>query len=145
LITRNCAGGVVFSEESVFILQNDKKEWVLPKGKITKNELSAKTAIDKVEYEAGVTAEIVSNAGETAYEFYSVTRNSPVCNKITWYIMEAEDKTYIINKEEGFLNGGYFPVEEAIDKITYSQDKSLVALAYKRYLEFKEFRENKGN
>lgn len=145
MITRNCAGGVVFNEESVFILQNDKNEWVLPKGKIIKNDLSANTAIDRVEYEAGVSAEIVSNAGETAYEFYSVTRNSPVCNKITWYVMESDDKTYNINKDEGFLDGGYFPIEEAMDKITYSQDKSLVSLAYKRYLEFKEFRASKGN
>jgi len=145
LITRNCAGGVVFNEESVFILQNDKNEWVLPKGKIVKNNLSANTAIDRVEYEAGVRAEIVSNAGETAYEFYSVTRNTPVCNKITWYIMEAHDQTYNINKEEGFLSGGYYKVEDAIDKITYSQDKSLVSLAYKRYLEFKEYKTNKGD
>lgn len=145
MITRNCAGGVVFNQESVFILQNDKNEWVLPKGKISKNDLSAKTAIDRVEYEAGVDAQIVSNAGETAYEFYSVTRNAPVCNKITWYIMEAEDDTYSINKEEGFLSGGYFPIQEAMDKITYSQDKSLVSIAYKRYLEFKEFRANKDN
>lgn len=145
LIIRNCSGGVVFNEESVFILKNDKNEWVLPKGKIAKNDLSAKTAINRVKYEAGIDAEIVSNAGETAYEFYSVTRLSPVLNKITWYIMESKDLTFEINKEEGFLKGGYFPIEEAIDRITYSQDKSLVSLAHKRYLEFKEFRANKDN
>lgn len=31
MLTRVCAGGVVFFEDQVFILKNDKGEWVLPK------------------------------------------------------------------------------------------------------------------
>ena len=139
MIIRNCAGGVVFKEAKVFILKNDKNEWVLPKGKIQDENLPPETAIKRVEYETGIEAEIVSSAGETAYEFFSVTRNEPVCNKITWYIMESEDEGYSVNEDEGFKEGGFYPIEEAIDKITYSQDKSLVSLSYKRYLEFKEY------
>lgn len=139
MLIRKCAGGVVFKDDKVLILQNDKNEWVLPKGKIIDDQLPPETAINRVEYEAGVEANIVSSAGETAYEFYSVTRNQPVCNKITWYIMESHEEEFKINKEEGFLDGGFVNVDKAIDMITYSQDKSLVSLAYKRYLEFKEY------
>ncbi len=139
MIIRNCAGGVVFQEDNVLILKNDKNEWILPKGKIREDLLPPETAIDRVEYEAGVNARIVSSAGETAYEFYSVTRNQAVCNKIIWYIMESEDDTFKVNFEEGFTEGGFYPVEQAIDMITYSQDKSLVSLSYKRYLEFKDY------
>jgi len=32
MLTRVCAGGVVFQEDRVFILKNDKGEWILPKG-----------------------------------------------------------------------------------------------------------------
>lgn len=144
MIIRNCAGGVVFKEDKVLILQNEKDEWVLPKGKIRENNLPPETAIQRVEYETGVEGKIVSSAGETAYEFFSITRHQPVCNKITWYIMESEDENFEINKEEGFKDGGFYPVEEAVNKITYSQDKSLVSLSYKRYLEFKDY-ENKLN
>lgn len=142
MIIRNCAGGVLFKDSKVFILKNDKDEWVLPKGKIRGEQLPPETAIDRVEYETGVSEpKIVSSAGETAYEFYSLTRHQAVCNKIIWYIMESKDEEYNINYEEGFKEGGFYPIEEAIDMITYSQDKSLVSLSYKRYLEFKDYQE----
>ena len=31
MIFRNCAGGVVFYANQVFLLKNEKNEWVLPK------------------------------------------------------------------------------------------------------------------
>lgn len=145
MLIRNCAGGVVFKDDKVLVLKNDKDEWVLPKGKIRDNQMPPETALNRVQYEAGIDAEIVSTAGETAYEFYSITRNAPVCNKITWYIMEAADKSVDPNKEEGFSEGGFISIEEAMDKITYSQDKSLVSLSYKRYNEFREYREKLGS
>lgn len=142
MIIRNCAGGIVFKDGKVFILKNHKNEWILPKGKIRNEQLPLETAIGRVEYETGLKKpKIVSSAGETAYEFYSITRNQPVCNKIIWYIMEATEENYSINKEEGFIDGGFYSLDTAIDMITYSQDKSLVNLSYKRYLEFKNFEE----
>ena len=80
--------------------------------------------------EAGVER---SYAGETSYEFFSISRQKPVCNRITWFIMDADDDKACVNKDEGFVHGGFFPIEEAIEKITYSQDKSLVSLSYKKY------------
>lgn len=142
MIIRNCAGGVVFKDQKVLILKNEKNEWVLPKGKIRNGSLPPETAIERVEYEAGVVdVRIVSSAGETAYEFYSITRNAAVSNKIIWFIMESENEDYNINREEGFSEGGFYPIEEAMDLITYSQDKSLVSLSYKRFLEYKEYEE----
>lgn len=144
MIIRNCAGGVVFKDTKVLILKNDKNEWVIPKGKIRDNTLPPETAINRVEYETGIDARIVSSAGETAYEFFSISRNQPVCNKITWYIMESVDENCKINHGEGFSEGGFYPIEEAIELITYSQDKSLVSLSFKKYLEFKEYEESQG-
>ncbi len=144
MLIRNCAGGVVFKDDKVLILRNDKDEWVLPKGKIRGDQLPPETALHRVQFEAGIDAEIVSTAGETAYEFFSITRNAPVCNKITWYIMESENLAADPNTEEGFSEGGFFDIAEAMDKITYSQDKSLVSLSYKRYNEFRDYREKLG-
>jgi len=139
MIVRNCAGGVVFFGDKLFILKNEKDEWVLPKGKIRNDSLPTDTAISRVKYETGVDAKIVSTAGETNYEFFSLTRKQEVYNKIIWYVMEAKIGDYLVNEEEGFKDGGFYPVEEAINMITYSQDKSLASLSYKKYLEFKEF------
>lgn len=138
MIVRNCAGGVVFNENRVFILKNDKDEWVLPKGKIRNGSLPTETAISRVKYETGVDANIVSTAGETSYEFFSLSRKQEVYNSIIWYIMEAESDNYKVNNEEGFKDGGFYPVDQAINMITYSQDKSLVNLSYKKYLNIKD-------
>lgn len=133
MIFRNCAGGVVFNKDKVLILKNHKNEWVLPKGVIRNGSISVETAKSRVKTEAGVEAEVISPAGETSYEFFSISRQKPVCNRITWFIMDTEDDSASVNKDEGFIHGGFFPIDEAIEKITYSQDKSLVSLSYKKY------------
>lgn len=133
MIFRKCAGGVVFCRDRVFLLKNDKDEWVLPKGVIREGQLAQDVALERVFKEAGIKSEIVSPAGETSYEFYSMTRKQPVCNRITWYVMSAPDFSYRIAFEQGFVDGDYYLVEQALDMITYSQDKALVNVAYEKY------------
>lgn len=133
MLFRNCAGGVVFNGDKVLILKNEKGEWVLPKGIVRKGSVPVETAKNRVKVEAGIDAEVVSPAGETSYEFFSISRQKPVCNQVTWFIMKSSVSIPRVNKEEGFTHGGFFPIDEAIDKITYSQDKSLVNLSYRKY------------
>ncbi|KPU45006.1 diadenosine hexaphosphate hydrolase [Oxobacter pfennigii] len=135
MLIRNCAGGVVFDGEKVFLLKNEKDEWVLPKGVIRNGYLSNEVAVDRVKKEAGISAEIISTAGQTNYEFFSFTRKKPVCNRITWYIMKALDSSFNVSKEDGFQDGCFFTLEEALDRISYSQDKALVRLSYDKYKE----------
>jgi len=135
MLIRNCAGGIVFDGEKVFLLKNEKDEWVLPKGVIRNGDLPYIVAENRVKVEAGISADIVSSAGQTNYEFFSFTRNKPVCNRITWYIMKALNNNYDISKEEGFIDGGYFTIEDALDRITYSQDKALVRLSFEKFKE----------
>jgi hypothetical protein len=135
MIVRKCAGGVVFCGDQVFLLKNEKSEWVLPKGVIREKRLAQDVARDRVESEAGITAEIISTAGETSYEFYSVTRRQPVCNKIHWYVMRADSPKYRIAFEQGFTDGDYYPIDQALELITYSQDRALVSVAYEKYRE----------
>ncbi|PHS36282.1 MAG: NUDIX hydrolase [Alkaliphilus sp.] len=135
MLFRNCAGGVVFYANKVLILKNEKNEWVLPKGVIRNDELPWNKAKERVKIEAGIDAEVISTAGRTSYEFFSITRNKPVCNKITWYIMTSSSKDYALNERLEFKDVGFYSVDEAIKMITYSQDKSLVNLSYKKYKE----------
>lgn len=135
MLVRNCAGGVVFSGDKVLLLMNDKHEWVFPKGVIRSGEFPDEVALRRVQFEAGVKARIISSAGRTNYEFYSISRQRPVCNKIIWYIMQAEDENVVPNEALGFKDGGFYPVEQAIEMVTYSQDKSLLMLSYQKYKE----------
>ena len=133
MIKRSCSGGVVFYEDKVFLLRNDKGEWVLPKGVIRERRMAEEVALERVKIEAGLEAEILATAGNTAYEFYSQTRRQPVSNTILWYVMRAKSARYRICFEQGFTDGDWFSVDEAIERVTYSQDKSLVKVASAMY------------
>ncbi len=135
MLLRLCAGGIVFNGDDVFLLMNDKREWILPKGAIRNNEPSRSVAIARVKSETGVDADIVATAGETNYEFYSITRRAPVCNRITWYIMRAQTPDMRIAFEQGFLDGGWFNINDAVERLTYSQDQSLLRIAYDKWRE----------
>lgn len=133
MLVRNCSGGLVFCGEKVLLLQNEKSEWVFPKGVIRSGDNSEEVALRRVELESGVQAQIISPAGKTNYEFYSISRQRPVCNKINWYIMRAADEKVVPNEAQSFYAGGFFTIDEAMKKVTYSQDKSLLASAYQTY------------
>lgn len=133
MLVRNCAGGVVFCGNKVFLLKNEKGEWIFPKGVIRNGELPSEVAVRRVKEEADIAAEIISTAGQTNYEFFSVTRQKPVCNKITWYIMQSNNIYFKINEDEKFTNGGYFDIEDAMKLVTYSQDRALLNLSFRRF------------
>jgi 8-oxo-dGTP pyrophosphatase MutT (NUDIX family) len=132
MLFRQCAGGIVFSDNKVLILQNEKQEWVFPKGVIRNGSFADEVAIDRVFEEAGVSANIIAPVGETSYEFFSISRQQPVCNQIQWFLIEAPETTCNVNAEQGFLDGGFMQIEEALQRITYSQDKSLLNIAVKK-------------
>lgn len=125
----------MFYDNKVFLLKNEKGEWVLPKGVMRNGDLSNEVALKRVQEETGISAEIISTAGRTNYEFFSVSRQRPVCNKITWYIMKSPDSNYKVSEEEKFTEGGFFNIDEAMSRITYSQDKSLLNLSYNKFKE----------
>lgn len=135
MLVRNCSGGVVFTGDKVLLLMNDKHEWVYPKGVVRSGDYPDEVAVNRVQFESGVKARIVSSAGRTNYEFYSISRQRPVCNKIVWYIMVADQEAMEAKAAQGFLDGGFFPIDVAMEKVTYSQDKSLLMMSYQKYKE----------
>ena len=134
---RSCAGGVVFHNEQVFLLFDDHGEWVMPKGVIRNQNRSNDVALWRVEDEAGIHAHIIGIAGNTRYTFYSTTREKEVSNRIQWFAMEADDASFHISFEQGFLNGGYYPIAEAREKLTHECDKEILDLAYRIYSDLK--------
>jgi ADP-ribose pyrophosphatase YjhB (NUDIX family) len=130
---RDCAGGVVFHGNKVFLLRNEKGEWVLPKGVIRNGKPAEDTALQSVMKEAGISADIIDSAGRTYYEFYSITRQRPVCNRIAWYVMDSETEDFHIGEPEKMTEAGFYPVAEALEMVTYSQDRSLLTQSYRKY------------
>lgn len=135
---RSCAGGVVFSGSDVFLLMSDRGEWVMPKGVIRNYNRSNEVALWRVEDEAGIHAEIIGIAGNTRYDFFSESRGKEVSNRIQWFAMVAPNHEYRISFDQGFLNGGYFTVERALELLTYDSDRDILRSAcqiYRKYLD----------
>ena len=130
---RSCAGGVVFYGDKVFILMSDRGEWVMPKGVIRNYNRSNDVALWRVEDEAGIHAEIIGIAGNTRYDFFSESRGKEVSNRIQWFAMRANDPSFHVSYELGFLNGGYYPVPKAREMLTYEADKKILDSAYDIY------------
>ena len=130
---RSCAGGVVFCGEQVFLLMSDRGEWVMPKGVIRNRNRSNDVALWRVEDEAGIHAHIIGIAGNTRFDFFSESRGKDVSNRIQWFAMEADDPSFRISFEQGFLNGGYYPVEQARAMLTHDCDRDILDTAYQIY------------
>ncbi len=136
MLIRNCTGGIVFAGDKVLMIENDKHEWAFPKGVIRVNQKITEVVVRRVKLETDVDAKVLAPCGKTHYEFYSITRRKPVHNNISWFIMKAdEDVKPTANKEENILSAKFFDIQVAMDKVTYSQDKSLLLMAYQKYKE----------
>ncbi len=139
MLKRECVGGIVFFADTVLLIKNDKDEWSFPKAVIRNVESEATTvAVDCVMQETQVKAYILSRAGKTNYEFYSITRKKPVANSIEWYIMSAQTDDATPNLAGGIMEAVFVPVAEALEQVTYTQDRSLLAVAYQKYCELNE-------
>jgi len=135
MIVRNCAGGLVFCDDKVLLIRNDKHEWGFPKGVVRTGEKMMDVARTRISVEAGVEACIVAPCGKTSYEFYSISRRKPVHNNVSWFVMKSAVTDCVPNAEEGTLECEYFPIDVALEKITYSQDKTLLMMGYQKYKE----------
>ena len=80
---------------------------------------------------------IVALAGRTSCEF-TFYLEKPVANRIIWYLMVSDSDHVIANKTQGIVEAKFFPINEALEKVTYSQDKSLLTLAIQKLKEINE-------
>lgn len=143
MIVKNCAGGLIFWENKVFLLRDEKGEWNFPKGVIRKNELPAEASLRIANETAGITAEIVSTEGCPSIEISSNSNQNPIYNKIIWYVMISKSNKYLVKKEKGFKSGGYYDVSEAMELLTQNNNKAMLNFLSKKLPEMVESCNNK--
>ena len=132
MLFRSCAGGVVFLDNKVLLIKNDKGEWTLPKGAIRHDHTADEVALMRVKDETGVTAKMICSAGETSYEFFSYSRQKPVCNVINWFVMKAEEDKVNLASDQGFAEAGFYEIDDAIKILTHNQEKSLIRISHQK-------------
>ncbi len=135
----SCGGVVIFRGKILLLYKNFKNKyegWVLPKGTVEKGEEYPETALREVLEESGARTAIVKYIGKSEYTF-----NIPdgvVDKDVHWYLMIADSYYSKPQREEYFVDSGYYKYHEAYHLLKFSNEKQILEKAYQEYLELKK-------
>ena len=116
--------------------RNRYEGWVLPKGTVEKGETFAQTALREVREETGVKASIVRYVDKSQYIFN--IPDDTVSKSVHWFLMMADSYYSKPQREEFFVDSGYYKYHEAYHLLKYSNEKMILEKAYKMYTDLKE-------
>ena len=129
-------GGVVIHKGKILLLYKNYKHryegWVLPKGTVEIDEEHKQTALREVEEEAGVHAEIIKYIGKSQYSF--MVAHDQVQKDVNWYLMKANNYYSKPQKEEYFVDSGYYKYHEAIHLLKFSNERHILEKAYSEFV-----------
>lgn len=126
MLYRNYIGGVVFYLDKIFMIQNEKFEWILPRVRIDEFGRSKEVYLDLFWQYFKMDISLGNQLGESIYEFYSVSREKPMCNTVIWYDASVAEESFTLTKMKGRENAGFYTLDEAMSKLTYSQEKDIL-------------------
>ena len=135
----SCGGVVIFRGKILLLYKNYRNKyegWVLPKGTVENGEEYKETAAREVKEEAGVEAAIIKYIGKSQYTF-----NVPVdvVQKVVhWYLMMGDSYYSKPQREEYFVDSGYYKYHEAYHLLKFNNEKQILEKAYNEYLDLKK-------
>ena len=139
MIEATSCGGVVIHRGKILALYKSYKNryegWVLPKGTVEEGETHEQTALREVAEEAGVKASIVKYIGKSQYNF-SVPEDM-VTKEVHWYLMSADNYYSKPQREEFFVDSGYYKYHEIYHLLRFANEKQIVEKAYQEYLDMR--------
>ena len=134
----SCGGVVIFRGKVLLLYKNYKNKyegWVLPKGTVEDGEEFKETAIREVREETGVSASIIKYVGRSQYSFS--TSIDVVSKDVHWYLMMADSYYSKPQREEYFLDSGYYKLHEAYHLLKFPNEKQILEKAYAEYVDLK--------
>ena len=135
----SCGGVVLFRGKILLLYKNFKNKyegWVLPKGTVESGEEFKDTALREVFEETGVRASIVKYVGSSDYTFN--VPDDTVEKEVHWYLMMAESYYSKPQREENFVDSGYYKFHEAYHLLKFANEKQILEKAYYEYLNLKK-------
>lgn len=130
----SCGGVVIYRGKVLLLYKNQNGRymgWVLPKGTVEKNEPYKKTALREVKEEAGASAKIIDYIGKTHYNFQA---DGHIINKtVHWYLMTTDSFYSKPQKEEFFVDAGFYKKHEAIYLLKFQDEKKIMSTAFSMY------------
>ena len=134
----SCGGVVIFRGKILLLYKNymNKSDgWVLPKGTVEDGEEYTETALREVLEESGVEATIMKYIGSSSYRF--TIPDDVVEKEVHWYLMIADSYYSKPQREEYFVDSGYYKYHEAYHLLKFSNEKQILEKAYAEYQELK--------
>ena len=135
----SCGGVVIFRGKVLLLYKNYRNRyegWVLPKGTVEEGETHEITALREVKEESGVSAKIVNYIGKSQYTFS--THTDIVEKDVHWYLMMSDSYYSKPQKEEYFIDSGYYKYHEAYHLLKFANEKMMLQRAYENYQELKK-------
>lgn len=134
----SCGGVVIFRGKVLVLYKNIKNKyegWVLPKGTVEEGEEHKETALREVREESGVNASVIQYIGSSQYSFAA---GEDIINKqVHWYLMMADSYYSKPQREEYFMDSGYYKFHEAYHLLKFQNEKQILEKAYNQYVELK--------
>ncbi|MBZ2175660.1 NUDIX hydrolase [Schnuerera sp. xch1] len=125
------AGGVVIFGNAILLLKKFNGDWVLPKGRIEKDEDIRDTAIREVFEESGVKAEIIRYIGMVHFTYKNIKGNETVYKTVHWYLMETNSMESVPQKREGFVEARFVHKDKVIKLVKYRDERKIIKKALK--------------
>ena len=132
----SCGGVVIFRGKILLLYKNYKNKyegWVLPKGTVEQGEEYKDTALREVLEESGAKATIIKYIGTSEYSF--TVPEDTVEKEVHWYLMMADSYYSKPQREEFFVDSGFYKYHEAYHLLKFSNEKQILEKAYNEYLE----------
>lgn len=135
----SCGGVVIFRGKVLVLYKNIKNKyegWVLPKGTVEEGEEHKETALREVREESGVNASVIKYIGSSQYSFSAGEEN--INKQVHWYLMMADSYYSKPQREEYFLDSGFYKFHEAYHLLKFPNEKQILEQAYSQYMELKK-------
>ncbi len=126
MIEEVSSGGVVIFGNTILLLKKFNGDWVLPKGRIEKNETIKDAALREVLEESGVRAEIVRYIGMVHYKYKNLKEDEMVYKTVHWYLMRANSMDCTPQKKEGFIDAVFVHIDKAKDLVRYQDERDMI-------------------
>ena len=136
MIEATSCGGVVIFRGKILLLYKSYKNKYEPKGTVEAGEEYKDTATREVLEETGVHASIIKYVGKSQYTF-NVPENT-VSKDVHWYLMMSDSYYSKPQREEYFVDSGYYKFHEAYHLLKFSNEKQILERAYNEYLDLKK-------
>ncbi|MCR5283786.1 MAG: NUDIX hydrolase [Lachnospiraceae bacterium] len=134
----SCGGVVIFRGKILLLYKNIRNKyegWVLPKGTVEEGEDFKETALREVSEESGAKAVIMKYIGDSSYSF---TVPEDTINKtVHWYLMMSDSYYSKPQREEFFVDSGYYKYHEAYHLLKFPNEKQILEQAFSQYLDLK--------